>query len=161
MTKLIIIICLNIAHFVCQAQTNGSVDYMTTFKKADWKTNKGWFGDSIVALTPIDKLPNVDTTGHTKHEIDSLIVVYVMARHDTWGERIHFDVNGKLEYTYSISCPVGEILYDLRAYNISGDTVTVEYSVYKWNEKNIEYKKAYYLINKCTLDEIILKRTIE
>lgn len=151
--------CLNALFFVGLAQTNMRVDCMTIFKKSDWKTNKGWFGDSLVTLTPINKLPYVDIAGHTKKEIDSLLVAYIEEKEKTWGERIHFDAKGQLIYSYSLWCPVGERLYAIRTFNISGNKISVEYRKYLWNDKNVEYKKSYYLIDKCTEGEIILKLT--
>jgi hypothetical protein len=159
MKKITILISLNTLFFLGLAQTNMRVDYMTIFKKSDWKTNKGWFGDSLVALTPIKKLPDIDRTGLTKKEIERLNVLYIEERQKTWGERIHFDAKGQLKYSYSLWCSTGERLYNIRTFNISGNKISVEYRTYLENDKNVEYKKSYYLIDKCAGDEIILKLT--
>jgi hypothetical protein len=139
----------------CFSQIKQPIDSIEVLKKSDWKTGKSWFGDKVVSLTPIEKLIHIDTPELSKKEkAEQLLQSYQKLSNQ--GERIHFNTLGQLDYSYSLSCPVGELIYDIKAFKIIGNKIFVEYRKYLWDSKNSEYQKANYLIDKWTSNEIII-----
>ncbi len=128
-------------------------DPLVVLTHSDWQTTENWFGDTVVVLRPTDKLSSLDTAGLSWENQARAIEGWLMAR--TEGERIHFSDRGVLEYSYRMSCPVGEVLRKLKAFRIQGDTVHVEYSLHDWNEEPI-YEESDYRIRMWERDGLVL-----
>ncbi|MBI1286099.1 MAG: hypothetical protein GC178_00810 [Flavobacteriales bacterium] len=112
----------------------------------DLRTTGLWFGASEVVLGIKERLPDrPDTTGLSREQLEAAYIKYAEEMHKKWGEFIHLNPEGKIIYKYLISCPVGELLYDVKTFNVNGDQLYVEYSKYPWNETPV-YEGATYAI---------------
>lgn len=153
LTKILVILFLTFT-FAYSQTVNDSLKLLTS---TDWRVSGDWFGSNNVLLIPIKPTSKLDTTGLSEKE---KLIAYAIWRESTgWGETIHFDSQGNLMYKYSIYCPVGEYLYDVKTFKLSGKNIFVEFKKYLWDTKEEqEYTKAYYSIEKWTPEKIELNK---
>jgi hypothetical protein len=156
MKQAFIVAIFNLLHLSSFSQSQQTTDYMDYLKKSDWATKNSWFGDSLVFLTPLTKIPIIDTTNNNNRN-DSLLKVICIARKKN-GERIQFTSQNELIYYCFLSCPVGEYIYDLKVFQVIGNKINVKYRKCLWNEEETaKYKTADYTIDKYTPYELVLK----
>lgn len=154
--KIALTICCLCSVLFAFGQGSNSTSHMQILQSSDWCSIRSWFGDSIVNLKPKPLLPDLDTAGHTHHEMDSILRVYFMALDRDYGERLHFDHNGTFSYSLRLYCAVGETLYDITDVRIADDIATVTYCKYEWNATSKVYTTSRYRIATCTPEAVKL-----
>ena len=129
---------------------------MAPFLQFDWQPEKGWFGDSIVILKSIEKLSYIDTSGLSIEE-QRIIIEQSLQETKKYGERIHFDSLGNIEYSNFEYCRTGGNAYDIKSIKIENNELFVQYNIRRWNDIEVNYVEKYYLIDELTFDKVVLK----
>jgi len=129
-----------------------SADSLKLLVSNDWRTVQGWFGDDKVVLTP---LPQPDITG-----LSAIEKAEVLERNN-WGEKISFSSDGQLIYTYHLSCPVGEMLRELKTFRYKNGLIVTEYQLNVWNGDVHAEGKTNYQIKQWTKEAIVLQKLPE
>ena len=142
----------------CIAQQQMGSQLLTLMQKSHWRSQNSWFGDSVVTLVPIEKSPMEDTTGYTKTIGDSTYALYDILSVPGFRDDMHFDAGGTFSYGFFIPCLVGEVIFEIDAFEIVGDRVFISSRKYPGDQKTIPPFTTYtYTILVTNSDKIILQ----
>lgn len=100
------------------------IDSLKVLTQHDWKT-LDWFNKDTVYLSTREKI-DTNFVGLNSYQIMK------KKKKNLYGERIHFNTNGKLSYTNNMACPVGETITKLYSFDLKGAKLIVDFESKKW-----------------------------
>ncbi|MDC8003906.1 hypothetical protein POV27_07570 [Aureisphaera galaxeae] len=141
---------LFVAFFAQSYVYSQKIDSLKMFMDNDWSTYFRWFDSDTVVLKSIPKIDTV-YTGLTRKEMMR------KKRRNFLGERISFP-EGKLKYSYTMYCPVGERYKKVNSIELVDNHVIVDFQSKRWPWRDHEwvFSKVKFRIFRWTPDHIIL-----
>ena len=146
MKKIILVFLL--INSICYSQ---KIDSLKILTENDWRTYN-WLNKDTVYLISIKKI-DTNFVGLTKNQIIRKKRKYI------YGERLSFDLNGEIEYSNKMSCPVGEPLKKIHGIELKSNQLIIDFETKKWpwKENNSERVIRNFSIIEWNSKKIILK----